>query len=144
MRTTSAVITSPVRISLRVRLSSKRAAKLSFSWGAAAGAAFDIRNLRPARPRGRGSLIDDKKPSHFGTRLLSPIRPAVPAHDKGRSLPAAQHGGVAQPRSAALLERCHAAQRIARVAIAQILQKAGKCSSDSFFFQLFMTPFVPP
>src|SRR5712691_1884172 len=143
MRTTSAVITSPVRISLRVRLSSKRAAKLSFSWRAAAGAAFDIRNPYFARPRGRGSLIHDKKPSHFGARLLSLVRPAVPAHDKGRRLPGAQRSGVEQPRSGALLERCHAAQRIARVAVAQIPQKGGQCSSDSFFFQLFMSPFGP-
>src|SRR6266446_6904404 len=140
-RTTSAVITSPVRISLRVRLSSKRAAKLSC--GASAGAAFDIKKPAFARPRGRGSLIHDKKPSRFGARLLSLVRPAVPAHDKGRRLPGARRGGVEQPRSGALLERCHAAQRVARVALAQILQKGGQCSSDSFFFQLFMAPFGP-
>src|SRR6266571_4670597 len=61
----------------------------------------------------------------------------------GGRLRGAHRCGIEQPRPGALLERRHAAQRIACVALAQILQKAGKCSSDSFFFQLFIAPFRP-
>src|SRR5713226_1743473 len=139
-RTTSAVITSPVRISLRVRLSSKRAAKLSSE--ATAGATFDIKKPASCPSKGTG-FVDQKQKSRVivGLGFVSPIRPAVPVHDKGRRLLGAHRRRVERPRSGALLERRHAAGRIACVALAQILQKGGQCSSDSFLFQLFIPTF---
>src|SRR3954468_16056638 len=148
-RMTSAVITSPVRTSLRVRLSSNIAAKL-FSWDVtAAVAAFGIKGV-PALypPSPAGLVIEDKTPmGRFVTWGFSPAAsfraPAVPAHDPGCRLRCAHVGRVEQPRVGTLLERRHAARRIARVALAQILQKAGKCSSDSLVHQLFIAPLGP-
>src|SRR5690242_14797999 len=141
---TSAVMTSPVRISLRVRLSSKSAAKVS--WGAgvedAAGIAFDIEKSYCFCPSNRTGFVDpQQKAKSFCLGSMSPVRPAVPARDQGRRLPGAHRRCVEQPRSGALLERRRAACRIACVALAQILQKGGQCSSDSFFFQLFIPAF---
>src|SRR2546422_994895 len=72
---------------------------------------------------------------------MSPVPPAVPIHNLGRRLLGAHRRRVERPRSGALLEGRHAACHIACVALAQILQKGGQCSSDSFFFQLFIPTF---
>src|SRR5215831_15251856 len=137
-------MTSPVRISLRVRLSSKSAANVSWlEAGAAAGIAFGIKKVSPSAraPERRGSLIHNKKPAMPG--LMSPVRLAVPARYQGRRLLGAHRRCIQRPRFGALLERRRAARRIACVALAQILQKGGQCSSDSFFFQLFIPAFGP-
>src|SRR4051812_22447077 len=131
-RTTSAVITSPVRISLRVRLSSNIAAKL-FSWEVtAAVAAFGIKVFPALSPPSPAGLVDRRQSARGALRHLgfSPAasfrRPAVPPHDPGGGLRCAHVRRVEQPRIGPLLEGRHAARCIARIALAQILQKAGK------------------
>ncbi len=71
------------------------------------------KHLASNRPGGRGSLIHNKKPSPAALGLMSPVRPAVPAHDPGRRLLGAHRGRVEKPRSGTMLERRHAACRIA-------------------------------
>src|SRR5260370_34478578 len=95
-RTDSAVIPSPVRISLRVRLSSKRAAKLSSE--AAAGAAFDIKKPASCPSKGTG-FVDQKQKSRVivGLGFVSPVRPAVPVHAKRRHLLGAHRPRVDRP-----------------------------------------------
>src|SRR5437879_9021174 len=72
---------------------------------------------------------------------MSPVPSAVPIHNLVRRLLGAHRRRVERPRSGALLEGRHAARHIACVTLSQILQKGGQCSSDSFFFQLFIPTF---
>jgi len=70
MRTTSAVMTSPARISWRARLSSKRAAKLSSK----EGVALDI-GIRIRHRRGTANMVGSRKNAPKPTLLRDGFRP---------------------------------------------------------------------
>src|SRR5262249_47024221 len=97
-------MTSPVRISLRVRLSSNSAAKVSCE--ETAGLAFDIeKKCCFCPPRGAGFVDPQQKAKSLVLGPMSPVRPAVPARNEGRRLLGAHRRRVERPRSWALLER---------------------------------------
>ena len=156
-RTTSAVMTSPARISWRERLSSNRAAKLSFGCYGSVEVAVDIGTYTVAD----GSNVEKTAPAALVRRIatrhamIGRLALSEATSDRGtignksRARAMCQHGidrlvdrhigGIEQRRIGALLQGRHAARGIARIAFLQVLQKGAHVSRQSLFDQLFIS-----
>src|SRR6185503_61778 len=114
-RTTSAVITSPTRISLRDRLSSNIAAKLSLG-AAAAGTTLDISDSLYRHKR--AGLVGQRPPA---CRLAATLGLAKPIEHAFGGLGGGERRRIQPTSIRAWLERRYAAGRIAFIPLAQIL-----------------------
>src|SRR5918911_869806 len=145
---TSAVITSPTRISLRLRLSSKRAAKDSLpeeAWGdcgdfwAVAGEMLAIKK-KPFQTAGLRPRASSWRPGGLGppTFLFAP-----PADDSLDHFVDRKRCRVEHLRIGRGSKRRDRPLGVALVALPQIAGKGAKISIDSFFYQLLIAPFGP-
>src|SRR5687767_14023311 len=129
-----------MRISLRERLSSKSAAKLSVAWGAGVEVFIIEIQLVTSSVRGDGSV--NKKPRAWGSwRLGCPLsiqlqNPVYRRLDTDSCR--VELDGIRAP-----LQGGFRALRIARITLTDLLQKGVHPSTQFFFHQLLIAPPSP-
>ena len=135
-------MTSPVRISWRARLSSKRSAKLSSK----EGVALDIDGKIPVPPWDgkQGRFKKKSAGAHAPARLRStgelPTLLDEIEHES-HGLLDVPFGGVEQRRIRQLHQGRHGAGGVSRIPFPEVLQKALHVSSQTLFDQLLIAPF---